>query len=782
MGQWFRVDLHIHLPDRFEQDPGAMLRQALRAARNRSLDLIGLVDHHAVRGYEYLRMELSRLAVLEETSRLSPEEETAWNEYRALLSELLVLPGFELTAADGRHLLALFPPETPVERLHGLLLNLGIPLERLKEGSPEIVARCDLPTACLLVERAGGIAIGEAAEWPWEEGATETYPPGLLALEAETPPERSTGRSLTLLSSGEFCRRRCAAAPEERPGRRYTELDLPERSFAALRDLLLAGEGERVRFPLDRIRQQVQEAARRGDDRLILYDPADPPDLAYRHLAALANAGGGVILIGLNGEEVVGVEDPETWSSTLLRQAREQVEPSPHLTLELVHYEGKEVIRVEVRADDPPPYLTSEGVVYIRREGQTRPANREALLSLLQRERPARQVAPTVGLDLPQAGVEIVGAYLRDGTWFYTIRDLRVTSDVTRQRARGLWGYAIDRHEALRQGRVDLSSVRWKQDWGVWRAYRSGERRTFDLVHRDAGGQVHIFYGVSEWGLPPVWQEVVESLHVPLEEERTERRERPERREEAEPARPRPPVAPQRAKPPAGSPSPPRQVRPPQQPVEERPSPRAERGTAPSPKPAPAGGPGKCRPRWRGQAAVERVYWEGGTLYFDLMVRQGEGVRRYPRIRREQLLASEGWLDLVRVPRPPTGVEVAHSTPSGDEVLYQFREIGSGRIDPRVRRESDFAPDSPEAHAIRMFHQDSPLDESQVRWWGNIGYLRILGDRVDLVYRDEEGRDHLYYAAERPLLEGEWRELLRIYEQEEANEPRFSGAALGGDR
>ena len=49
--------------------------------------------------------------------------------------------------------------------------------------------------------------------------------------------------------------------------------------------------------------------------------------------------------------------------------------------------------------------------------------------------------------------------------------------------------------------------------------------------------------------------------------------------------------------------------------------------------------------------------------------------------------------------------------------------------------------------------EDTPLDEDRARWWGNIGYLRVDGPRVDLVYRDEEGRDHIYYAAERTLLE-----------------------------
>jgi len=62
-----------------------------------------------------------------------------------------------------------------------------------------------------------------------------------------------------------------------------------------------------------------------------------------------------------------------------------------------------------------------------------------------------------------------------------------------------------------------------------------------------------------------------------------------------------------------------------------------------------------------------------------------------------------------------------------------------------------------------MYLRDTPLDESLVRWWGNIGYMRPMRSQVDLVYRDEQGRDHFFYAARREELQGEWRELLELY-------------------
>jgi len=763
---WFRIDWHVHYPTAEEGEPGKIpLLNILRQAEEAGLDGLGLVDHNAVRGYEQLRLEVNRLKVLQEAGRLSPAEASLWEDYQ-IGNRLLLLPGFEVTTPEGLFLLALFPPETPPERLYALLLNLGIPVERLREGNPNLVSQSDLPTTCALLVQAGGLVLLDGQGWLRLNLTAEALPAGPLALEWLSPEEAPAGPLPTVWSSAAFCGHHPG---RNRPGERYTEVLLERLSFPALRDLLAGREVARLRSPeQERWRAQVEELARQGPERVLLYAQADPEAL-YRDVAALANAGGGVLLLGLSEEAVTGVEDPEWWSATIARSVREMVEPAPRLNLELMHQAGKEIIRVEVQPELPPPYVTREGVVYVRQGKETRPAGRQELLDLLGA---GRTVSSLGALDLPQAGVEIVGAYLRDGTWFYDIRDMRVTSGVTRQRARGLWAYAIERQEALRQGRVDLSRVLWKGEYGIWRAYRSGDRRVFDLVHRDPEGRVdHIFYGVSEWGLTPRWREAVESLRPPLEEEpailleesaqRTPQAARPLRGPTPYASRPPSAGMPAAARPPQAAPL---EEEKPLAPVEEK-GPEEEGAEAPA-QPAPAAWGGRL-PRWRGQAAVERVYWEGNNLFFDLAMRQADGQVRYFRhVHRSQLSGAEGWVELVRVPLPPTGVEVVRSTASREEILYQFRDMQTGRVDPRVRRQSEFPPDSPYAYAIAHFHQDLPLDESKVRWWGNIGYLRLDPERVDLVYRDEEGRDHIYYAAERALLTGEWKELLRVWKEE----------------
>ncbi len=108
----------------------------LRRAKARGLDILGIADHNTVAGYGKLRSELEDLELLEKLGRLTPPEKERLDEYRSLLSSLLVLPGFEFTATFGFHILALFPPEKPVRELEYLLLKLNVPPEQLDAGWP----------------------------------------------------------------------------------------------------------------------------------------------------------------------------------------------------------------------------------------------------------------------------------------------------------------------------------------------------------------------------------------------------------------------------------------------------------------------------------------------------------------------------------------------------------------------------------------------------------------------------------------------------------------------
>ena len=86
----------------------------------------------------------------------------------------------------------------------------------------------------------------------------------------------------------------------------------------------------------------------------------------WRDVAALANADGGVLIIGCEpGGKVTGVSNPEQVSELLRQCVQQHLEPQPYVSLELMPYEGQDVMRVEVKPDELPPYIGDDGVVAV---------------------------------------------------------------------------------------------------------------------------------------------------------------------------------------------------------------------------------------------------------------------------------------------------------------------------------------------------------------------------------------------------------------------------------
>ena len=149
--------MHLHTPGSSDyQEPRASYLEVLQKAEARGLDIIAFTDHNTVAGYAALRRDIAQLEFLEENNRLLPEESRRLNEYRRLLTKILVLPGFEFTATFGFHILGIFPPETSVRKLEHILLELSIPEEKLDLGSSEVGATTDVLRAYEIIAEAGG--------------------------------------------------------------------------------------------------------------------------------------------------------------------------------------------------------------------------------------------------------------------------------------------------------------------------------------------------------------------------------------------------------------------------------------------------------------------------------------------------------------------------------------------------------------------------------------------------------------------------------------------------
>jgi len=771
--RWIRADLHIHTPASEDYaEPEITYLDILQEAERRELELIAFTDHNTVHGYEQLQRELDFLKALETAGRLTPDEQERLNEYRRLLDKITVLPGFEFTSHFGAHILGIFPPNRPISLIEATLLQLGVPPEQLKAGVCGIANTRHTTEAYEIINRAGGLVIAPHVNGPngvisetlrmgtsGQSRIAVTQSPFLHALEFVnfyTDHEKFTSPGFYNGKTEHYERRmfciqgsdahRLRRLPDGDPqvfhrhgiGDRYIELLLPNNSFEALRDLLTSQDFDRVRVPKRDQKQWAVDAVRFGaaSERQVLRvldEESSDASALWSDVAALANTGGGVLVIGVEpGGKVVGVSRPDQVSESLRKGVAEQIVPQPYLSFELMSYEGRDVMRVEVKAVEPPPYVGANGVIYVRREGETVLADRGEIIQLCRRALAEGASSPLDNgqdLDLPRSGVEIVSAQKRGGVWLYEVRDLRTTAGVTRDRAQGLWAYAISRHEDLREGRVDLQSqVKWKGRLGLWRAYRQGSRTKYDLVHRDANGVIdHIFFGVSDWGLSDAWAALLNERNGDTVEAE------PQAFDQAD---------------------------------ENGPPPLIEEPSAPdSPIPMEPVTWGERRVRWRGRgglAAITRD--ESGRTRFDLVMKDkdGTGEQLYSGVPLEKL--TEAWLSLIRVPRPRTGIEVVSAARGDDgEWQYVFRNLRTGDVSGVPWRLQDIEPGTVREYAARMYQQDMPLDEDKVRWWGNIGYMRPMRSQVDLVFVDEHGETHFYYAARREELTGEWRELLELY-------------------
>lgn len=763
--RWVRADLHIHTPASEDYaEPHVTYLDILQEAERRELEIIAFTDHNAVHGYERMRQEIDFLQTLEKANRLTEEEQERLNEFRRLLSKISVLPGFEFTSHYGAHILALFAPDRPVSLIEATLLQLGVPPELLKQGACSITDTRHVTEAYEIIARAGGIVIAPHANGPngvitetlrmgtsGQARIAATQHPLLNALEfinfytdhdKFTSPgfyngktEHYERRMFCIQGSDAHRLRRTTAGDGDAwhrhgIGDRYVELMLSDNTFAALKELFASKDFDRVRVPKRDQKQWEVDTLRFGppSDRQVMRSGEQiDSDALCQDIAALANGGGGVLIIGCDkdGSNFTGVARPDQVSETLRRVVQEQIVPQPYMTMELINYEGRDLIRLEVRAPEPPPYLSTNGVIYVRRDGESVAADRGEIIQLCRRALAEGASSPLDNgedLDLPRSGVEIVTAQKRGGIWTYEVRDLRTTAGVTRDRAQGLWAYAIHRYEDLRDGRLDIQSqVKWRGRLGLWRAYRQGNRTKYDLVHRDANGVIdHVFFGVSDWGLGEHWQALLsERSNDPIENEPTVFRDD------------EPLLAPEN----------------------------------PFEAPVSQVAWGERRYRWRGRGGLWQIIRdERGTVRFDLAMKdkEGSGVQEFPAVPREKL--TDAWLNLIRVVRPRTGIEVVSAEREEDgEPRFIFRNLRTGEVSNAPWRLQDIEEGTVRQYAARMALQDRPLDDEKVRWWGNVGYLRPMRSQVDLVYRDEDGVTHFYYAARRDELAGEWRDLLEEY-------------------
>ena len=506
-----------------------------------------------------MREEIHQLELLEHLKRILPEEQARLNEYRRLLGKIMVLPGFEFTATFGFHVLGIFHPDKPVREIEHLLLDLSIPPEHLDEGSATVGATTDVLTAYQVINEAGGLVIaahanssnGVAMRGFPIGGQTKiayTQDPNLHALEV-TDLEHKGQRSTAAFFNGskpEYPRRmhcmqgsdahRLERDPKDKHalgvGDRVTEILLPEVSFEALKEVLLGNDFTRTRphqaaaeTPLDFVRA-AQEA---GPSIVQSFHESvtrkgSPLQAILRDVAAFANTNGGTIYVGAGAKpkaRVTGVERPEEASRMLVEEISRALTPPLKVDIDVVKSEGKNVLRVTVPKGENPPYALTGTEVYIRQEAETSRALRDEIVQLVRRALGVLAPSPKAAtpppapvaeglVAAPRTGVEVVEVTEREGTKYYSLRDLRngnVVQNVTRTSARRLWRYALTENETRP---VQVEQVKWSGNLGLWKVQRRSGRKFYDFVQRGSDGRLHIYYGVTDDGVHGEWRQFVE--------------------------------------------------------------------------------------------------------------------------------------------------------------------------------------------------------------------------------------------------------------------------------
>jgi hypothetical protein len=557
------MDLHLHTPaSKDYQQPEASYLDILQQAERRGLDIIALTDHNTVRGYRTLIEEFRQLEWLQESGRITPEEQYRLDEYHRLFEKMLILPGFEFTATFGFHILGVFPPGTEIRYLEHLLLDLNIPPESLDFGETNVGASADVLTAYAAIHRAGGIVIaahansnhGVAMRGMSFGGQTRiayTQDAHLHALEV-TDLDRRGRRTTARFFDGskpEYPRpmrsiqgsdaHRLERDPRNGKnlgiGDRITEVSLPELSFEALYQVFSGNDFARTRphrggatAPYDHVLAARQEGASIVQDfHESMSKRGGRLYAVVADICAFANTNGGQLYIGVPPDTAVtpvGVKGINQSVEQLKSEIQRKITPPVDVQVDVIQTQGVAVIRVQVPRGGDPPYAIDDNKIYVRDDTETSLAVRDEIVQMVLRGQhlladaaaaetaagraaapeettDPRQAAPRHdAVQAPRTGVEIVATEKRNNIYYHTVRDLR-NSNIVRNVTRKSARKLW--HYAITQVEdktVDPGKIKWQGNIALIQSYTRAGKTRYDLAQRE-DGKTRIYYGVTEDGV-----------------------------------------------------------------------------------------------------------------------------------------------------------------------------------------------------------------------------------------------------------------------------------------
>jgi len=555
--KWQRMDLHLHTPasSDYKQENVSYL-DILKQAEACKLDIIAFTDHNTVAGHAAMLEEIENLKLLERLDRLQDNERQRLAEYRRLLQKILVLPGFEITATFGFHIIGLFAPETTMRELELMLLQLGVPGDALDKGETAVGPTSDVLEIYSTINRAGGIVIaahansshGVAMRRMGFGGQTRiayTQDSNLHVLEVTDLEKRGRHTSASFFdgSKPEYPRRmrciqgsdahRLTAHPRQKNqlgiGDRVTEALLADVSFEALLELFQGDDFARTR--------PARKAAEKPFDYVQAARESGPSIVQSFHrqmtrrggrlyaiiadVCAFANTNGGTVYVGASSnhkEQPAGIGQAAQAIQIIKHEVETKITPPLDVSVDVLKIREKQVLRLSVPRGDDPPYAVDESKIYVRQETETNLAVRDEVVEMIKKtligSLPAREEAveeQTKGVEIepPRTGVEITESVKRKGKFYHAMRDLRqgnIVQNVTRGSARRLWHYAITQKE---EHPLDPDKVQWQGDIGLWKKRKRSGRMRYDLVQKMPDGSMRVYYGVTDEGIDGEWKALV---------------------------------------------------------------------------------------------------------------------------------------------------------------------------------------------------------------------------------------------------------------------------------
>lgn len=434
--QWRSMDIHLHTPasSDFQQMEVTYL-EILQRAETRGLEIIAFTDHNTVSGYRRMREEINQLELLEKLNRLLPDEKQRLQEYRRLLTKILVLPAFEFTATFGFHIIGLFSPEKPVREIEHLLLTLNIAPAILDEGAANVGSTADVLTAYRVINQAGGLVIAAHANssngvamkgfnFGGQTRIAYTQDTNLHALEVtdlELKGTRATAaffngtkpeypRRMHCIQGSDSHRMVADSARKKNPGigDRATDVLLPEISFEALSELFEGNDFSRTRphrHKEEPVYDFIQTALDEGSN--IIQDFHESMTIrggrlynVLSDICAFSNTNGGTLYVGLSAEAkkpFSGVQDIENSISNLEKEISTRISPPLKCTIDSHEFKSKKIVRVLVPRGDDPPYALDDNKIYVRDEAETGLAVRDEIVGLVLRgkQTPVTTAAPS---------------------------------------------------------------------------------------------------------------------------------------------------------------------------------------------------------------------------------------------------------------------------------------------------------------------------------------------------------------------------------------------------